>query len=304
MMTGTEIVFGRDEAAGRKWVCEGAYRIVESDSRGKFVDGYSPDGRTEGMCSRCATCISRVYVFGDGSGTFMHVGIDCAQRMGIPREEIDRARHWFRDAAREAAEKVRRASIAERRAAEEAERAARLVANADLVDELRAFAAHPKATTWERDRALSLINYVADNGSAFAGRSEYLNDCEGGEAAVRALTSLNAIRARLELCETSREVKGDKKGALIATLTVYRDPIPLMGAYGTTWVNFLRDDGGNAYVYKGTKSARCGSVIAGTFTVDGTDERDGLIATRITRPRKATIRRIDDHGTLADPVEW
>jgi hypothetical protein len=88
----------------------GAYRIIVSE-RGTEVTA-SPDGRCTGTCDRCGTAIMHVYVFqsSEGARTTMHVGIDCAQKMGVPVEELRAARRYWGEVARESS-RDRRAHV-------------------------------------------------------------------------------------------------------------------------------------------------------------------------------------------------
>jgi len=282
------IAYGKEAAATHTHFM-GAYTIRRTD-RGTIVDP-SPDGRTTGTCDRCGVAISNVYVFRDPkAGTRMHVGIDCAAKMGVPAEELRRARHYFSDIAKEHDRARRRASAEAARAAEEAERVARLNANAALVEELSMMRNHPAATAWEVGQIDRAVSMVASEGPV------WLDEDVDSERMVRMRDALAAIRDRISLCDTSRPVAGDKKGALTGEFRVYRKPIvyePFHYGSPPTYVNFLTDDAGNAFVYKGTKGAAMGSRIRATFTVGEADTRDGLTSTTLSRPRKATIARME-----------
>ena len=283
----------------------GAYQIVQTE-RGVVVTP-SPDGRTVGACERCWTCIHNIYVFRAEGGTTMHVGIDCASKMGLPAEEVRRARGHFRAVAR--AERMALARDAERISREErtrreaAERAANLAANAAAVDELDALAANPSATDYERRVLTECRQMIAAEGGDWldevdSPREIRLAFGDGGFTraanAVRKRVQLASIRTRIALCATSREVaepttKSGKPSGFRAVLRAYRHAIVLNGAYGTTFINFLTDDKGNAYVHKGSRVVHYGETIEATWSIEGVDTRDGLTATVLKRPRKVAL---------------
>lgn len=277
------IAYGKEAASTHKHFL-GAYTIRRTD-RGTIVDP-SPDGRTTGTCDRCGVSISNVYVFTDPkAGTRMHVGIDCAAKMGVPAEELRRARRYFSDVAQEHERTKRRASAEAARAAEAAERAARLSANAALVEELSMMRNHPAVTAWEVEQIDRAVATVASEGPVWL-------EEDVSERMERMRDRLAAIRDRISLCETSGLVAGDKSGAIKGEFRVYRKPIvyePFRYGGAPTYVNFLTDDAGNAFVYKGKKGAAFGSRIRATFSVGEADVRDGLTSTKLYRPRKATI---------------
>jgi len=267
-----------------------AYQIIKDD-RGTTVTGAGPDGKCTGTCDRCGTAILNIYVFATPDRlSYMHVGIDCAQKMGVPMPEIKRARTYWRDQSREAARAVARATAAERRTAEEAEKRARLAENAAFVAELEALRVDPRATDWESSQLGAMIATVGLYGADWADES---NDDESVkyEADVARRATLACIRDRLSLCDTSRvqSEDTDKKGKTCGfrrVLRAYRKPVVLSGQYGTTYISFLTDDRGNAYVHKGSNVWTAGETVEATWSIDGSDERDGLTATRIKRPRK------------------
>ena len=283
MNTTTDTGFGH-EAASLHSIFAAAYRIIVGE-RGTQIDGGSPDGRCVGTCDRCGTCIQNIYVFRNRKGdSYMHVGIDCAAKMGVPVTELKAARNHWRNVAREAGESARRASHAERQAAERALRNARAVANAGLIGELESLAADPNATEWERNALGAMIAHVTTS-DAGADWMDPESDRYDGDWNTDLRNRLESIRDRLALCATSKAVVAGKKG-LAVTLRGYRNPIRIEGSYGTTYVCFLTDDAVNAFVYKGSHCFGFGRVVEATWSTEGTDTRDGLTATVLKRPRK------------------
>lgn len=280
----------------------GGYRVVMGD-RGVSIEGVSPDGRHTGTCDRCGTSIQNVYVFGDRDRqSIMHVGIDCAQMMGYPLASIKSARTFWRDQERAAYRAARAASAAERHRLEEEAKNARLSLHASVVEELRGLLANPNATKYERDQLDRMINSIARNGTDWMEPAE-----DEQEWCTVSREILASVRDRLGLCATSKLVQGDKKGAITATLRAYRKPIPLEPyTYNAPWtfVNFLTDDKGNAFVYKGSKKVCNGEEIVATFSIEGSDTRDGLTATILKRPRKGFMVTRDEHGNAVTGGAW
>lgn len=282
-MVETIEAYGRTAAADHRHFA-GAYRIVVSD-RGTQIEGGSPDGRCTGTCDRCGVSIMNIYVFSDSARrSFMHVGCDCAQRMGVPVEELKKAHGYWSERRRECDRAAHAASAAERRAAEQAAKNARLAESAAIVEEFRAMAANPNATTWEREQCGRLEARIAANGADWI-------DAPSDKYEERAAESIGAIRTRLALCETSTEqaeavTKKGKPSGFRRALRAYRDCISFTSSYGTTYISFLTDDAGNAFVHKGSNAWGLGEEVEATWSVDGTDVRDGLTATVLKRPRK------------------
>lgn len=294
----TEVGFGREGAAQHPFFTA-AYRIVK-DERGVRVEGGSPDGRCAGTCDRCGISILNIFVFRNRAGdSYMHVGIDCAAKMGIPAEELRKARGHWSGVAREARAAEGRASHAEREAARKVLRAAREVANESLLVELRSLQADPNASDYEREAVGQMVAYVlaSDEGGEWMEPGSPGYDARGSEDM---RDRLEAIRDRLALCATSRPVVAGKKG-LSVKLRAYRNPVTLPGGpYATRYVCFLTDDAGNAFVYKGTRSFGLGRVIEATWSTEGSDERDGLTSTVLMRPRK---EKVEPEGpTMAQQV--
>jgi hypothetical protein len=279
----------------------GAYHITVSD-RGTHVSP-SPDGRTTGTCDRCGTAIMHVYVFqsSEGARTTMHVGIDCAQKMGVPVEELRAARRYWGEVARESSRAAARASAEDRAALREAERRARLAEAAALVEEIDALAAHPHATDYERSALGRVRVAISEEGGEWlegdlsAEQVETFN-CDRYDSnahwRTRQRVALQSVRDRLSLTETSVEQGEDldrkgKPAGLRRKLRAYRAPVSFEGTYGVTHVSFLTDDRGNAFVHKGSSHCyRYGETVEATWSVAGSDERDGLTATVLKRPRK------------------
>ena len=274
----------------------GAYHITVSD-RGTHVSP-SPDGRTTGTCDRCGTAIMHVYVFqsSEGARTTMHVGIDCAQKMGVPVEELRAARRYWGEVARESSRAAARASAEDRAALREAERRARLAEAAALVEEIDALAAHPHATDYERSALGRVRVAISEQGGEWLEgpltREEIDATYDERTWQTRRKIELLSVRERLSLVETSVEQGDDldrkgKPAGLRRKLRAYRAPVSFEGTYGVTHVSFLTDDRGNAFVHKGSSHCyRYGETVEATWSVAGSDERDGLTATVLKRPRK------------------
>jgi hypothetical protein len=239
-----------------------------------------------------------VYVFqsSEGARTTMHVGIDCAQKMGVPVEELKRARRYWGDVARESSRAAARASAEDRAALREAERRARLAEAAALVEEIDALAAHPHATDYERSALGRVRVAISEQGGEWLEgpltREEIDATYDERTWQTRRKIELLSVRERLSLVETSVEQGDDldrkgKPAGLRRKLRAYRAPVSFEGTYGVTHVSFLTDDRGNAFVHKGSSHCyRYGETVEATWSVAGSDERDGLTATVLKRPRK------------------
>jgi hypothetical protein len=247
------------------------YSITVNEMVGTRVSGCDPTGRSTGTCDRCGRAIMHVAVFGDRRRTrFVHVGLDCAQRMGVAPEEVEAAERSFENARRAERAAASAARRAEYEAAELAQRRENCAAAAVELAWADAIVGHPHATQWERDEA-----------------SRFASDCERWGSSSR---DLGAILARLALCATSRARDAARVKGL--ELVAYRAPVRIEGAYGARYVSFLCDDAGCAYVYVGSSfAARRGDRVAfGAVAFDGSEHRDGLTATRLSRPSKVTVR--------------
>jgi len=267
-----DIAFGKKAAATHGRFLR-FYSIRVGGPMGTVVEGANPGDRLTGTCDRCGTAISNVFVFTcPGQASEMHVGIDCAAtRMGMPYGEVKKARAAIRDARKAAEARVRNAERAAKRAEMEvvwaAERAARLAENEVEVAELTALAADPNATEWEVKAIKWQVEAIA--------RGWDRNEAQ-----------LEVIRERLAMCGSSRHQPGKRREM---TLRVYRAPLRFEGTYGfrptVTHVNFLTDDQGNAYVYKGTHwCGEIGATVRAKFTPGEADVRGGLTATVLSRP--------------------
>jgi hypothetical protein len=282
-----------------------AYVIGKTD-RGVTVDGAAPDGRCTGTCDRCGTAIMRVFCFakpGDLS-RLMHVGIDCAQKMGVPLSELRNARGFFAKRKREAEYAAHYASQAERRAQEEAAKIAREAERQENLRENAAFVAalnnlhnHPHASKWEKDQLELMVGATANQGTDWLDDPENVEALDGLEYSrhlgnLKLRTRLNQIQTRLSLCDTS---KPSENKTIIGTFTAYRDCLVFDGVYGRTFRNFLTDGNGNAFVYKGTAfGTEAGDKVSGTFSNGDSETYEGLTSTVLTRPRKTIIARASD----------
>ena len=274
------------------------------------MDGSPPDGRCTGTCDRCGTAIMRVFCFARPNDltNLMHVGIDCAGRMGVPLAELRSARGFFVRRQREAEAAMRYASQAERRAAEEAARAAReaeraenLRENAAFVEVLTNLRNHPSATQWEKDQIELMIGATANQGIEWLDEPENTDSLDGlmkrdgmGDARMRnnekLRKKLDNVGTRLGLCDTS---KGVTDKVVTGEFYAYRDCIVMVGVYGRTFRNFLTDGKGNAFTYKGSSfGTEQGDKVVGTFSNGDTETYEGLTSTILTRPRKVVVDRV------------
>lgn len=213
------------EAAARHGRFVGYYSVMVTE-RGVIISAPSPDGRYTGSCDRCCTAIRHVYVFrSTTTGSYMHVGCDCAQRMGIPVAELKAASRAARDANHLRATAAERAARAARHATEQAriaaERAAREDRHAALLEELGTLASDPRASSFERSRLEQAMERVRCEGDftvrrAFPRLRTRLNDDgqvveyvdgyadERDDRTVRLAADVESARVRLALCNTSR----------------------------------------------------------------------------------------------------
>ena len=268
---------GKDTAVHFRFAA-GSYRIRVCPSRGTVVDGCSPDARYTGTCDRCGIAILNVHCFESRNPEYpgyMHVGIDCAAKMGVPLEELRTARNFIRDHERAKARKLAEQARAEARMTREQ---AMRIAFADVLDRIAAVEAHPCASDYEKDAAGRMVLIVLDG----SWDREWKNHAGW----------LASIEDRLALTSTSKAQPDG--GRFTALFTVYRRPFGLEGFYGITYINFLRDSQGNAYVYKGSRRmGGVGEEFTATFTVKGVDERDGLVSTLLARPSKV-VYHVDE----------
>ena len=283
------------EAAARHRNYLGGYTIKKTD-RGVNIQGASPDGRLTGTCDRCGTAISDVFVFADASGkSLMHVGIDCAEKMGVPLEvlkQIAREMRWLKGTDERAARRLSREE-AERMVA--AERRATLEANRETVAELDAFSRDPNATEWDRRMVESVIRYIANNGAQWLADPQSIQE-------LGFVGHVEAIRDRLALARTSRHV-GVVGKPFAKPLRAYRNVVVIQGAYGDSYLSFLTDDEGNAFFVKGSKPVERGKIVRATWTVKGHGEsREGVPETVLERPRKGVLVTPVGHRDRKAPV--
>lgn len=257
------------------------------------VSRYQPAG----TCDVCGTGIMYAYRIEASNGAQFEVGCDCLRKTDDTQliaemRAADRAAEreaWYNSPeAREARERE-----ASRLAAVEAERAANREMHAAWLAEISAMLESPAATDFEK-RVLRSCRYDAETYGF--GRSSYdvfrdPSSCESRferdriEAQNRRNGAVLATIARLALCRTSTHATA-ARGAL----RCYRDALSFDGQYGVTYVNFLTD-GERAYVYRGGSfCVRVGDVVTATWSVGDADTRDGLVSTRLLRPRKIAIQ--------------
>jgi len=260
-----------------------AYTIRKTD-RGVLIDGTSPDGRLTGTCDRCGQAITYVYVFANkGRTMYMHVGIDCAGRMGVALDELRAAKGYWRELAREQDRAARALSAKERREAEQKAIDARLAASAELVAMIESLQAHPAVTQWERDQLAGMIARTGHNGD------EWFYDAEPDASDAATVAKFFAIQQRLGLCDSSKPFTTSAKRVTLK-LRAYRAHLAFQFMYGTTYISFLCDEEtGTAFVYKGSKAVHQGEIITATWSVADTDTRDGLTSTHLKRPAKGTV---------------
>ena len=261
-----------------------SYKINKFDRQfGTSVAGYSPDGRYTGTCDRCCTAILNVHVFQSDNPEYpgyMHVGIDCAQKMGVPAEELRQARTWVREyqsRQQRAIEATRRENA--RLSREESNRAK----YSDLLERIERAAQDQHASDYERDWCAKLTGIIL-NGDFH----DNWTDCNGY------LRQLESIEMRQSLCRTSKAQIG--KRLPVQLYTVYRRSFAFDGLYGLTIINFLMDAQGNAYVYKGSRSmGKLDQEVSASFGIKGVETRDGLTSTLLTRPTKVVFHD-DEEG--------
>ena len=246
-------------------IFQSAYKV-----RGRIggFTGHSSDARVCDTCERCGMWLMNVYVFANADGDTMHVGIDCAAKMGADLSELRKARRFFSDSEKSIAN-------ANARALHQAKHDALVLANRLVFAESIAFLE-------------SLLD--ADNLNAFELNAvkTAIGCYELGATPRR--DYLPSILERLELCETSEALPvGDKLKA--KSMTCYRDFIALDGYYGVTYINFMTD-GVSAYVYKGSHAFMRLDTLTANWTVKGSETRDGLTSTVIQRPSKLEHKKI------------
>ena len=268
------------EDAGRFRYFVSEYHIQKANEYGPGgVEGASPDGIYTGTCDRCGTAIMNIYVFTDGVG-FMHVGIDCAMIMGVPPEELKKAKQAHYSTLRDTRAKQREAryaKIRETREQEEArmEREAREAAP-DLFSRIDALLAHPQASKRAKDAAGAYARYLVLHPEDIFNTSwlaEFVRyEMEAGLAA-------------------NSDYVGKEGEAITLNLMAHRDRYRFDSPYGGGNINFLTD-GRNIFILKSsTYGFDTGDRVAGTFTIKAHTLRDGVRQTELARPRKTKIMR-------------
>lgn len=289
------MAWGRDEAPHHKQFV-GAYHIVENE-RGRTVEGTFPDGRMEFMCTRCLKALKHVYVFANSTQrSFMHVGMDCAEKMGIPRAELDKAENFFRDLNRAANRAANAQRIEAERVAAAERKAQNLAACHALVSDIASLLNHPACTDYERHEVLRpALELCAEDPNWYNPEwlIDHLEEHSSGShraplsRATKLSAGLDSVRDRLALCNTSKPVKPVKGKAITGAFRAYRRHININTGFGDVSISFLTDDCGNAFVVKSAEFwVRHGCTVIGTFSIGESDERDGLVSTRLLRPRK------------------
>jgi hypothetical protein len=270
----------------------GAYKICKTE-RGTFIEGGSPDGRHTGTCDRCGTAIMNIYVFRADSGSLMHVGIDCAQKMGVPLDELKKARYYFRNTEREAQRARERESLKERQEREAADRAERLRENAEVVEFVTALQNTPGLTEWQTSRLGDVLRAIANEGMDWLDSS--------GRDSEKLRDDFASITEGVALQKSSAPFQVAPK-AITGEFRAFRPPvvIGIDSPYGPSFLNFLTLEG-RVFVYKGKHRVMRGDRIRATFSLGEGDEYNGTFQYKISRPRKATICRAwtveDDRAT-------
>lgn len=206
-----EPVYGKDAAADYPHFR--AYYSIRTAERGTFVTGPTPDGRYTGTCDRCGMAITHVYVFRHRTADHhMHVGIDCAQRMGVPLDALRAARGYAAEVGRLRATSernaIRAAAAREARDREAAERAHNREVHGALIADLEALGADDNLTDWERRRLAQAVGMVERCGDcltlAVATREDGTPYDTRSDVERDVALDVDTIRARLSLCRTSR----------------------------------------------------------------------------------------------------
>ena len=258
----------------------GAYKYTR---QGALNGGVSPDGRLVTQCERCLTCLLNVFVFANAVGQTMHVGIDCAAKMGVELSELRTARRYFSDSEKNNSIKN---ALEKRKAATDALVLANRELHKDKLAMLEDLSAEPNLSSFERSA-------IETNISAL----------ELGRSLTRDF--LPAILTRLALCETSQALAVGTK-LVSVTLTAYRAPVFILSQFGGSYINFLTD-GINSFVYIGNsltvwneKKQDCDYIgglslnarvkFTGNWSVKKSETRDGLISTVLQRPSKLSAQ--------------
>lgn len=242
----------------------GAYHLVHNQHGSMSFEGYSPDGKQNYICERCGQSLMNVYVFTNDKNEYMHVGIDCAEKMGVPLSELRSAKTFY---AREESRKneLTRKSIQEKFITANREKFA------NEITFLESLLIDTPINDFERNVIQQEISSLEQDVDSGKGKDFLLG-----------------ILSRLTLVKTS--VKIDKV-KITGTLRAYRNCVILQGFYGATFINFLTD-GINSYVYKGSAYGLfLNDTITAGWNVVGDDTRDGLLSTVINRPSKVVVIR-------------
>lgn len=269
----------------------GAYKIVKSE-RGTFIEGGSPDGRHTGCCDRCGTAILNVYVFRAATGSLMHVGIDCASRMGVPLDELKKARYYFKNAEREASQARARESLKERQEREAADRAERLRENAGFVEGVTALQNTPGLTQWQSNRLGDVLRAIANEGM------DWLDSSDRDSEKLR--DDFASICEGVALQKTSAPFPSPPK-AITGEFRAFRPPavIGIDSPWGASYLNFLVLDG-RVFKFKSPRPIERGDRLRATFSLGEGETYNGMFQYKISRPRKATICRA---WTVKDDIE-
>lgn len=286
--------WGKD-AATRHLNYVTGYTIKKTDN-GVTIQGDSPDGKLTGTCDRCGTAISDVFVFSDDTGrSLMHVGIDCAGKMGVPLDvlkQIAREMRGLKDAVKR---EQRRLSREEATRVLAAERRAMLEANKETVNELESLSRDPHATEWDQRQIGFAIKYVSHSGS------QWLTDPQSDQEQ-KLKDQVESIQDRLALSRTSQYV-GTVGKTFTGSLRAYRPVIVVETAYGPSFRSFLTDDRGNAFFFKGSKPVVKDAIVRATWTVKAHDlSRDGFAETTLERPRKGVLVIPVGHASRTAPT--
>lgn len=255
------------------------YQIRKASAQGPgSITGKSPSGRTTATCDRCGIGILNVYVFADSNGNEMHVGIDCAGKMGIPLDELKKARSFKHDAVIAAHNeecRLRRVAAAERQRTW-------LEKNADSVSAVNDIRSWTQLSVFEQeflDRLLSAAGFenignIVDNTPETAS--------EKSQAELFACITLRRFLVENQKADTT------KLGRIKVKARIWRAPFSFETPFGRTYVNFLVTSpfNGQTFVYKGGKRlGGLGEEGVLAATIEGYDTRDGLQSAIVKRPK-------------------
>lgn len=272
--------FGKLSASNVNLQFVSRYEHVKASAwnAGGTFGGKSPSGRVTTICDRCGTDIMNVYVFVAPGGIEMHVGIDCAGKMGIPLDELKKARTFKRDAARKAEWDKRLAEIIDQKQRQ-------LAANADYVEEINGLLSAEYLSFFEqefltrqlRDAEVSDISWINAESAEAAGRDAH--DWKIFQS-IRDRQDLIAINAILPDLPPGERIKNLK-------IKIWRSPVRIESqAWGTSYINFLTDSAtGRSFIYKGGKRlGDYGAELVLSGTVKEMKTYDGLTSCYLQRP--------------------